>query len=368
MQCIRTTPCPPRMKTNCALKNFPASRWVHNLLTSTLLIAVSMPCRMHSREDLVFPSGILGVGQPGSFPVPLAKHVPDSQPINRTYFYTVSCHLWWLLWNCPVHLVQYRCTYDLAAAGMPTWSHGCQTWHHLQYYYENQQPQTKWPCQANMMKRGSWWPTPIVQPCLLRILPVCWHKNLKILILLGHLAQVFKGENVWCHVPCRIPSIKAFLGYYQSNGHHHRQQCICFLGSNCDTCYDYKLEVQECMQNPVAFHAEMMGDIMYLHQALKQHDSFKFVKAFIKEVNSHVNEKHWELFAWTKVPPGIEIVPTVWAMKHKQNLTMNKVTKYKACLIFIWGQAILWHKLLQNLCHYCNLDLNLLPNPYCHPT
>ena len=51
------------------------------------------------------------------------------------------------------------------------------------------------------------------------------------------------------------------------------------------------------MHHTMAFHAELMGDIMYLHQALKQHDSFKFVKAVIKEVNSHVDEEHWEFIS-----------------------------------------------------------------------
>jgi hypothetical protein len=31
---------------------------------------------------------------------------------------------------------------------------------------------------------------------------------------------------------------------------------------------DSHLELQERMRNPIAFHAEMMGDIMYLNQAL----------------------------------------------------------------------------------------------------
>ena len=76
----------------------------------------------------------------------------------------------------------------------------------------------------------------------------------------------------------------------------------------------------------------MVVNIMYLHQALKQHNSSKFVKAIIKEVNSHVDEMHWELILRTKVPQDIEVMPAVWAMQHMHEFTMNKVTKYKACL------------------------------------
>ncbi len=34
--------------------------------------------------------------------------------------------------------------------------------------------------------------------------------------------------------------------------------------------HDSHLEFQEHMKNAIAFHAEMMGDIMYYHQAIKQ--------------------------------------------------------------------------------------------------
>jgi hypothetical protein len=43
------------------------------------------------------------------------------------------------------------------------------------------------------------------------------------------------------------------------------------------------------MRNPIAFHAEMMGDIMYLEQALRQSDAKEFVQAVVKEVNRHVD-------------------------------------------------------------------------------
>ncbi len=57
--------------------------------------------------------------------------------------------------------------------------------------------------------------------------------------------------------------------------------------------HDYKqlhnshLDLQDCMCHPIAFLAEMMGDIMYLHQVLCQPDAREFVEAVIKEVNGH---------------------------------------------------------------------------------
>ena len=49
------------------------------------------------------------------------------------------------------------------------------------------------------------------------------------------------------------------------------------------------------MWNPIAFHAEMMGDIVYLQQVLRQHNSKEFVQAVVKEVNGHVDCKNWTL-------------------------------------------------------------------------
>ena len=59
--------------------------------------------------------------------------------------------------------------------------------------------------------------------------------------------------------------------------------------------HDSHLELQERMRNPIAFHAKMMGDIMYLQQALRQSDAKEFVQAVIKEVNGHVDSNNWTL-------------------------------------------------------------------------
>jgi hypothetical protein len=75
-----------------------------------------------------------------------------------------------------------------------------------------------------------------------------------------------------------------------------------------------------------------MGDVMYLHQALRQPDSKEFVEAVIKEVNGHVDNNHWKLIPHAEIPEGTEVVPSVWAMQRKRDLTTGKVTKHKARL------------------------------------
>ena len=62
-----------------------------------------------------------------------------------------------------------------------------------------------------------------------------------------------------------------------------------------DALHDSHLEFKERMRQPIDFHAEMMGDIMYFNQAMKQHNSEDFVKAVVKEVDGHVKAKHWKV-------------------------------------------------------------------------
>ncbi len=62
-----------------------------------------------------------------------------------------------------------------------------------------------------------------------------------------------------------------------------------------DLFHDAHLQLQEQMRNSIAFHAEMMDDIIYLQQALKQPNAKEFVQAVIKEVNGHVDSNNWTL-------------------------------------------------------------------------
>ena len=68
------------------------------------------------------------------------------------------------------------------------------------------------------------------------------------------------------------------------------------------------------MYHPIALHAEMMDDIMYYHQAIKQYDAQDFINSIIEKVNSHVKAKCWKLIKHTEVPAGIDVLPSIWAM------------------------------------------------------
>ena len=99
---------------------------------------------------------------------------------------------------------------------------------------------------------------------------------------------------------------------------------------------DYK--IQEDMDDPIAFKASADPDTMCYHQAMRAPDKGHFVTAMIKEVEDHVQRKHWELIPISEVPPGTKILDSVWAMKRKRDIMTRKVCKYKARLNVHGGQ------------------------------
>jgi hypothetical protein len=83
--------------------------------------------------------------------------------------------------------------------------------------------------------------------------------------------------------------------FYGNQGMHYMASQATNGDTNEDLFQDADLQLQEPMRNPIMFHAEMMGDIMYLQQALKQPNAKEFVHAVIKEVNGHVDSNNWTL-------------------------------------------------------------------------
>ena len=81
--------------------------------------------------------------------------------------------------------------------------------------------------------------------------------------------------------------------------------------SAADQEHTYHLSVQDRMRHPVAFLAEMCGDIMHFAQEIMQPDRKKFVDAIVKEVNGHVENQNWKLIKRSKVPVGEPIQQSV---------------------------------------------------------
>ncbi len=107
-----------------------------------------------------------------------------------------------------------------------------------------------------------------------------------------------------------------------------------------DLFHNAHLQLQEHMRNPIAFHTEMMGDIMYLQQVLKQPDVKELVQAVIKEVNGHVDSNNCMLQKQSNVPEDIQIVPSLWSLQCKRDLTTNKVKSHMARLNLHGGKQV----------------------------
>jgi hypothetical protein len=93
---------------------------------------------------------------------------------------------------------------------------------------------------------------------------------------------------------------------------------------------DYLL--QDEMTDPVAFLVKTNRDTMYFDQAMREPDADEFIKAAVKEINDHIENKHWELVPRSEVPKEQRILPAVWAMKRKRDIKTQRVYKHKARL------------------------------------
>ena len=90
-----------------------------------------------------------------------------------------------------------------------------------------------------------------------------------------------------CTMANHSVSPQGFYGH--SNMHYMVAKAVVTVQTDEDREHDEHLSHQDCMQHPIAFHAEMTGDIMYLQQALHQPDVFHFVDA----VTSPTRTGHW---------------------------------------------------------------------------
>jgi hypothetical protein len=84
----------------------------------------------------------------------------------------------------------------------------------------------------------------------------------------------------------------------------------------------------------------MMDDIMYYDQTLQQPDAKQFATAVAKEVNGHANNKHCTLVKQKDVLKEAQVVPSIWAMRRKHDLTTNEVIKDNARLNLCGGKQL----------------------------
>ena len=73
-------------------------------------------------------------------------------------------------------------------------------------------------------------------------------------------------------------------------------QHTAFIAQAWDDVWDIQdFEIQEAMNDPIAFAATSNPDTLYYHEALKAPDRDNFIQAMQKEVQDHEDREHWEL-------------------------------------------------------------------------
>ena len=105
-----------------------------------------------------------------------------------------------------------------------------------------------------------------------------------------------------------------------------------------DRMHEFDYEDQVSRDSPISYLAKTDQDTMYLHQAMQEPDRDRFIQAIIKEVNDHIERKHWELISRRDVPKGEDILDAVWSMKRKRKLVSREPYKWKARLNIHGGQ------------------------------
>ena len=85
------------------------------------------------------------------------------------------------------------------------------------------------------------------------------------------------------------------------------------------------------MDNPIALISQV-NDTIHLHQAMKQPDWVKFLKAMEEEVITHKRRGHWKVIPISIVPKGEKILDSIWAMRRKRCSETGEARKYKARL------------------------------------
>jgi Reverse transcriptase (RNA-dependent DNA polymerase) len=73
-------------------------------------------------------------------------------------------------------------------------------------------------------------------------------------------------------------------------------------------------------------------DTMYYHEILNQPDKQQFIEAMVREIEDHNEKQHWRLVRRNTLPPETRVLPSVWSVRRKRDLSTGEATKWKARL------------------------------------
>jgi len=97
-----------------------------------------------------------------------------------------------------------------------------------------------------------------------------------------------------------------------------------------DVFHDGGYDIEEELDDPIAFVASTNKDVMYLDQAMKEPDCEQFKAAMDEEINAHTKNEHWKVRKRSEVPEFTKILPSVWAMRRKRRISTHEPYKWKA--------------------------------------
>ena len=84
--------------------------------------------------------------------------------------------------------------------------------------------------------------------------------------------------------------------------------------------------------HPILYKNNDDTDIMCVYQVLRESNIDQFIEAIQKEVQYHLDWENVEVVHKLNFPNKTAVLSYVWAMKHKQQIAMHKVYKWKSLL------------------------------------
>ena len=85
--------------------------------------------------------------------------------------------------------------------------------------------------------------------------------------------------------------------------------------------------IQKALEDPIAFAASNIPDILYWDQAMKAHDKDKFIEAVGIELDGHEKMDNYEPIPISKIPKGMKLIDMVWSMRRKRRINTQEVYK-----------------------------------------
>ena len=79
-----------------------------------------------------------------------------------------------------------------------------------------------------------------------------------------------------------------------------------------------------------AMKATADPDTLYYHEAMKEPDADKFKEAMLKEWVDQEANNNFSIIPISQVPEGKSILPALWQMRRKREVSTGKIKKYKA--------------------------------------